>query len=93
MTGWNGVLAGQAVLCAGDRFPGCWVRSEPWRMPPNPANMTRRLDRIQGPPDRTRTRDLLLQVRCAVYNGTLGTGFGRRFQAANDPHPPAAIAA
>jgi hypothetical protein len=23
--------------------------------------------------------DLLLQVRCAVYNGTLGTGFGHRF--------------
>jgi hypothetical protein len=37
--------------------------------------------------------DRLLQVRCAVYNGTLGTGFGQRFQAANDRHPPAAIAA
>jgi hypothetical protein len=23
--------------------------------------------------------DLLLQVRCAVYNGTLGAGFGYRF--------------
>jgi hypothetical protein len=23
--------------------------------------------------------DLLLQVRCAVYNGTLGSGFGHRF--------------
>jgi hypothetical protein len=23
--------------------------------------------------------DLLLQVRCAVYNGTLGVGFGHRF--------------
>ena len=40
-----------------------------------------------------RGADRLLQVRCAVYNGTLGTGFGQRFQAANDPHPPAAIAA
>jgi hypothetical protein len=40
-----------------------------------------------------RGADLLLQVRCAVYNGTLGTGFGQRFQATNDPHPPAAIAA
>jgi hypothetical protein len=37
--------------------------------------------------------DRLLQVRCAVYNGTLGTGFGQRFQAANDPHLAAAIAA
>jgi hypothetical protein len=40
-----------------------------------------------------RGADLLLQVRCAVYNGMLGTGFGQRFQAANDPHPPAASAA
>jgi hypothetical protein len=35
--------------------------------------------------------DRLLQVRCAVYNGTLDTGFGQRFHAANDRHPPAAI--
>lgn len=34
-----------------------------------------------------------LQVRCAVYNGTLGSGFGQRFHAANDPYPLAAIAA
>jgi len=40
-----------------------------------------------------RGADRLLQVRCAVYNGTLGSGFGQRFQAANDPHPPVAIAA
>ncbi len=40
-----------------------------------------------------RGADLLLQVRCAVCNGALGTGFGQRFQAAKDPHPPAAIAA
>ena len=37
--------------------------------------------------------DRLLRARCAVYNGTLGTGFGQRFRAADDPHPPAAIAA
>jgi hypothetical protein len=40
-----------------------------------------------------RGADLLLQVRCAVYNGTLGSGFGQRFHPANDPHPKAAIAA
>jgi len=40
-----------------------------------------------------RGADRLLQVRCAVYNGTLGIGFGQRFRAADDPHPPAAIAA
>jgi hypothetical protein len=40
-----------------------------------------------------RGADRLLQVRCAVYNGTLGTGFGQRFQAANDQHSLATIAA
>jgi len=37
--------------------------------------------------------DLLLQVRCAVYNGTLGSGFGQKFHPANDPYPPMVIAA
>jgi hypothetical protein len=37
--------------------------------------------------------DLLLQVRCALYNGTLGTGFGQKFLPTNDPHPPMAVAA
>jgi len=37
--------------------------------------------------------DLLLQVRCAVYNGTLGSGFGQKFHPANDPCPPMAIEA
>ncbi|MDO9713501.1 hypothetical protein [Paracraurococcus lichenis] len=36
--------------------------------------------------------DRVLQVRCAVYNGMLGTGFGQRFQAANDQHPAIATA-
>ena len=40
-----------------------------------------------------RGADRLLQVRCAVYNGMLGTGFGQRFQAANDQHPAVVIAA
>jgi hypothetical protein len=40
-----------------------------------------------------RGADLLLQVRCAVYNGTLDSGFGQKFRPANDPHPPIAIAA
>jgi transposase-like protein len=34
------------------------------------------------------------QVRCAVYNGTLGSGYGQRFHPANDTRPhPQAIAA
>jgi hypothetical protein len=40
-----------------------------------------------------RGADQLLQVRCAVYNGTLGTGFGQRFRAANDVLPQVAVAA
>jgi hypothetical protein len=40
-----------------------------------------------------RGADLLLQVRCAVYNGTLGFDFGKKFRPANDASPPAAIAA
>jgi hypothetical protein len=38
--------------------------------------------------------NLLLQVRCAVDNGTLGFGYGQKFHPANDTHPhPQAIAA
>ena len=40
-----------------------------------------------------RGADRLLRVRCAVYNGSLGTGFGQRFRTADDRHLAAAIAA
>ncbi len=40
-----------------------------------------------------RGADRLLQVRCAVYNGTLGSGFGQRFHAANDLLPQVTAAA
>jgi hypothetical protein len=40
-----------------------------------------------------RGADLLLQVHCDVYNGTLGSDFGQRFEPANDPDPAVAIAA
>jgi hypothetical protein len=39
-----------------------------------------------------RGADLLLQVRCAVYNGMLGSEFEQKFHPANDCFPPAAIA-
>ena len=55
--------------------------------------VNRRMAKAQQMRWTRRGADRLLQVRCAVYNGTLGTGFGQRFQAVNDPHPPAAIAA
>jgi hypothetical protein len=37
--------------------------------------------------------DLLLQVRCAVYNGTLGAGFGHRFDRVPNADPAFAKAA
>jgi hypothetical protein len=37
--------------------------------------------------------DLLLQVRCAVYNGTLGSGFGHRFDRLANTDPAFAKAA
>lgn len=55
--------------------------------------VNRRMNKSQQMRRSRRGTDLLLQVRCAVYNGTLGSGFGQRFHAANDPHPLTAIAA
>jgi hypothetical protein len=55
--------------------------------------VNRRMNKSQQMRWSRRGADRLLQVRCAVYNGTLGTGFGQRFSAANDCHPQAAIAA
>ena len=55
--------------------------------------VNRRMSKAQQMRWTRRGAGRLLQVRCAVYNGTLGTGFGQRFHPANDPHPPAAIAA
>ncbi len=40
-----------------------------------------------------RGADLLLQVRVAVCNGTLGSGFGRLFEPMSHPHPTLAKAA
>ena len=37
--------------------------------------------------------DLLLQVRCAVYNGALGSGFGHLFEPASSQGPQLAMAA
>jgi len=37
--------------------------------------------------------DLLLQVRCAVYNGTLGAGLGHRFDRISNADPVLARAA
>ena len=55
--------------------------------------VNRRMNKSQQMRWSRRGADLLLQVRCAVYNGTLGSGFGQRFQPANDSHQPMPIAA
>jgi hypothetical protein len=43
--------------------------------------VNRRMNKSQQMRWSRRGADLLMQVRCAVYNGTLGSGFGRIFQA------------
>jgi hypothetical protein len=47
--------------------------------------VNRRMDKSQHMRWSRRGADLLLQVRCTVYDGTLGSGFGERFQPADDP--------
>jgi hypothetical protein len=55
--------------------------------------VNRRMNKSQQMRWSRRGANLLLQVRCAVYNGTLGSGHGQKFQPANDTHPLTAIAA
>jgi hypothetical protein len=55
--------------------------------------VNRRMNKQQQMRWSRRGADLLLQVRCAVYNGTLGSGFGQKFQPANDPCSQVAVAA
>jgi hypothetical protein len=55
--------------------------------------VNRRMNKCQQMRWSRRGADLLLQVRCAVYNGTLGSGFGQKFKPANDAYPQTAAAA
>ncbi len=55
--------------------------------------VNRRMNRSQQMRWSRRGADLLLQVQCTVYNGTLGSGFGQKFQPANDTYPQMAIVA
>jgi hypothetical protein len=55
--------------------------------------VNRRMNKSQQMRWSRRGADLLLQVRCAIYNGTLGSEFGQKFHPANDKFLPAAIAA
>jgi hypothetical protein len=47
--------------------------------------VNRRMNKSQQMRWSRRGADLLLQVRCAVYNGTLGSPFGQKFRPAIDP--------
>jgi hypothetical protein len=55
--------------------------------------VNRRMNKSQQMRWTRRGADLLLQVRCAVYNGTFGSAFGQRFAPANDTYPSFAAAA
>jgi hypothetical protein len=55
--------------------------------------VNRRMNKSQQMRWSRRGADLLLQVRCAVYNGTLGSGFGQRFDRLVNADPAFAKAA
>jgi hypothetical protein len=55
--------------------------------------VNRRMKKSQQMRWSRRGADLLLQVRCAVYNGALGSGFGRLFEPASTQGPQLAMAA
>jgi hypothetical protein len=55
--------------------------------------VNRRMNKCQQMRWSRRGADLLLQVRCAVYNGTLGAGIGHRFDGFSKADPAFAKAA
>ena len=55
--------------------------------------VNRRMNKSQQMRWSRRGADLLLQVRCAVYNGLLGSGFGHLFEPVSTPDPQLAKAA
>ena len=55
--------------------------------------VNRRMNKAQQMRWSRQGADLLLQVRCAVYNGALGSGFGHLFEPVSTSGPPLATAA
>jgi hypothetical protein len=55
--------------------------------------VNRRMNKAQQMRWSRRGADLLLQVRCAVYNGALGSGIGHVFEPVSTPGPGLAMAA
>jgi hypothetical protein len=92
----DGYLTGQSdwmVNCAECHRVGLRVETA---ITEGTANLlvNRRMNKSQQMRWSRQEANLLLQVRCAVYNGTLGSGYGQRFHPANDTRPrPQAITA
>src|SRR5690349_20935311 len=55
--------------------------------------VNRRMNKLQQMRWSRRGADLLLQVRCAIYNGTPGSGFGHLFEPVASPDPQLPMAA
>ena len=55
--------------------------------------VNRRMNKAQQMRWSRRGADLLLQVRCAVYNGALGSRIGHLFEPVSTPSPQVAMAA
>ena len=55
--------------------------------------VNRRMNKRQQMRWSRRGADAVLQVRCAIYNGTLGTGFGHLFNPESEPSQQFAMAA
>jgi hypothetical protein len=55
--------------------------------------VNRRMNKRQQMRWSRRGADAVLQVRCAIYNGTLGTGFGHLFNPGGEPTQPLAMVA
>ncbi len=55
--------------------------------------VNRRMNKSQQMRWSRRGADLLLQVRCAVYNGALGSGVGQRFEPVGRSGAELAVAA
>jgi hypothetical protein len=91
----DGYLTGQRgrlVICAERHRAGLRVGTAITEGTAN-SLVNRQMNKCQQMAWSRRGAALLLQVRCAVYNGTLGSGLGQKFRPANEPYPPILVAA
>jgi hypothetical protein len=78
------VIANHPYCCR--LLPSCarsyvgWYRKQASRRRTANCLVNLRMNKSQQMRMSRRGADLLLQFRCAVYNGTLASGLGRRFQ-------------